>query len=39
MAEKTADDIFKMIADEDIEYVDVRFSDLSASQQHFSIPA
>ncbi len=39
MAEKTADDIFKMIKDEDVEYVDIRFCDLPGVVQHFSIPA
>ena len=28
MAEKNADDIFKLIKDEDVEYVDIRFCDL-----------
>src|SRR3978361_597391 len=39
VAEKTADDIFKMIKDQDVEYVDIRFCDLPGVVQHFSIPA
>ena len=35
----TADEVIKYIADEGVEYVDVRFSDLPGIQQHFSIPA
>ncbi len=38
MCEKTPDDIFKLVADEDIEYVDVRFCDLPGTMQHFTIP-
>ena len=36
---KTADDIFKLIKDEKVEYVDIRFCDLPGTVQHFSIPA
>jgi glutamine synthetase len=36
---KTADDILKLVADENVEYVDVRFCDLPGMLQHFSIPA
>src|ERR1700754_1077593 len=39
VAEKTADDIFKQIKDEEVEYVDIRFCDLPGVVQHFSIPA
>ena len=39
MAEKTADDIIKLIKDENVEYVDIRFCDLPGVVQHFSIPA
>jgi glutamine synthetase len=39
VTEKTADDIFKLIKDEDVEYVDIRFCDLPGVVQHFSIPA
>ncbi|MCW2628648.1 hypothetical protein, partial [Mycobacterium sp.] len=28
MADKTADDIIKLIKDEEVEYVDIRFCDL-----------
>ncbi|MEO6792909.1 MAG: glutamine synthetase beta-grasp domain-containing protein, partial [Mycobacterium sp.] len=34
-----ADDILKLIADESVEYVDIRFCDLPGVMQHFSIPA
>ena len=36
---KNADDIFKLIKDEKVEYVDIRFCDLPGVVQHFSIPA
>ena len=39
MPEKTADDIIKLIADEEVEYVDVRFCDLPGIVQHFTVPA
>jgi len=39
VAEKTADDIIKLIKDEDVEYVDIRFCDLPGIVQHFSVPA
>ena len=39
MAETTPDDIIKLIADEDVEYVDVRFCDLPGIVQHFTVPA
>lgn len=39
MTDKTADDILKLVADEDVEYVDIRFCDLPGTLQHFSIPA
>ena len=39
MADKTADDIIKLIKDEKVEYVDIRFCDLPGAVQHFSIPA
>ena len=39
MAEQTADDLFKLIKDEKVEYVDIRFCDLPGVVQHFSIPA
>ncbi|ORA96721.1 type I glutamate--ammonia ligase, partial [Mycolicibacter minnesotensis] len=39
MTDKTADDILKLIADEQIDYVDVRFCDLPGVMQHLSIPA
>ena len=39
MAFTTAEEVIKYIADENIEYVDIRFSDLPGVQQHFSIPA
>src|SRR5260370_8482247 len=39
VADKTADDIIKLIKDEDVQYVDIRFCDLPGIVQHFSIPA
>ena len=38
MAEKTADDLFKLIKDENVEYVDIRFCDLPGVVQHFNGP-
>ena len=35
----TAEEVAKYIADNEVEYVDIRFSDLPGIQQHFSIPA
>uniref|UniRef100_UPI003B3B5353 glutamine synthetase beta-grasp domain-containing protein n=1 Tax=Mycolicibacter arupensis TaxID=342002 RepID=UPI003B3B5353 len=39
MTDKTADDILKLVADENVEYVDIRFCDLPGQMQHLSIPA
>jgi glutamine synthetase len=39
VSEKTADDIIKLITDEKVAYVDVRFCDLPGAMQHFTIPA
>ncbi|MGI8537734.1 MAG: type I glutamate--ammonia ligase [Mycobacteriales bacterium] len=33
-----ADELFKYIKDEGVEFVDVRFTDLPGIQQHFSVP-
>ena len=38
MSENTPDDIFKLVKDANIEYVDVRFCDLPGTMQHFTIP-
>ncbi len=39
MAFTTAEEVIKYIADEKVEYVDIRFTDLPGIEQHFSIPA
>ncbi|CAM3617724.1 type I glutamate--ammonia ligase [Smaragdicoccus niigatensis] len=39
MAFTTAEEVAKFIADNNVEYVDIRFCDLPGVQQHFSIPA
>ena len=39
MTEMTPDDVFKLVKDEDVRYVDVRFCDLPGVMQHFTIPA
>ncbi|ETW25899.1 hypothetical protein MGAST_30330, partial [Mycobacterium gastri 'Wayne'] len=39
MTDKTPDDVFKLVKDEKVEYVDVRFCDLPGVMQHFTIPA
>ncbi|WDF34572.1 type I glutamate--ammonia ligase [Arthrobacter agilis] len=36
---KNADEVLTFIADEDIRFVDVRFTDLPGVQQHFNVPA
>ncbi len=36
---RTAADVLKMIADEDIKFVDLRFTDTKGKQQHVTIPA
>lgn len=38
MSEHTPDDIFKLVKDENIEYVDTRVCDLPGTTQHFTIP-
>ena len=39
MAFKTAEEVTKFIKDEDVEFVDVRFTDVPGVEQHFTIPA
>lgn len=39
MAFETPEEIVKFIKDENVEFVDVRFTDLPGTEQHFSIPA
>ncbi|WP_250150276.1 glutamine synthetase, partial [Mycolicibacter acidiphilus] len=34
-----ADDILKLVADENVEYIDARFCDLPGMMQHLTIPA
>ena len=36
---KSADEVLKYIQDEDVKFVDIRFTDLPGVQQHFNIPA
>lgn len=36
---KTADEVLKFIADEDVKFVDIRFTDVPGVQQHFNVPA
>ena len=36
---KTADEVLKFIKDEDVKFVDIRFTDLPGVQQHFNVPA
>ena len=38
MAETSGKDIIKRLADEEIEYVDLKFTDLFGRLQHFSVP-
>ena len=38
MTETTPDDVFKIVKDENVEFVDVRFCDLPGIMQHFTIP-
>lgn len=39
MAFNTPEEVTKFIKDENVEFVDVRFTDLPGTEQHFSIPA
>ncbi|NDJ89978.1 glutamine synthetase, partial [Mycolicibacter kumamotonensis] len=39
MTDKTADDILRLVADENVEYVDIQFCDLPGMMQHLTIPA
>ncbi|HEU4361471.1 MAG TPA: type I glutamate--ammonia ligase, partial [Mycobacterium sp.] len=39
MTDKTADDILKLVADEDVEYIGIQFCDMPGMMQHFTIPA
>jgi glutamine synthetase len=34
-----ADEVLKYIADEDVKFIDIRFTDLPGVQQHFNVPA
>ncbi|GAA5165416.1 type I glutamate--ammonia ligase [Pseudonocardia eucalypti] len=34
-----SDEVLRFIADEEVEYVDIRFSDLPGVMQHFTVPA
>ncbi len=36
---KDADEVLKYIDDEDVKFVDIRFTDLPGVQQHFNVPA
>src|SRR5215210_4390005 len=36
---KTADEVLEFIRDEDVKFVDIRFTDLPGVQQHFNVPA
>ncbi|THJ67527.1 type I glutamate--ammonia ligase [Arthrobacter echini] len=36
---KNADEVLSFIADEDVRFVDIRFTDLPGVQQHFNVPA
>ena len=39
MAFNTAEDVTKFIQENDVEFVDVRFTDVPGAEQHFTIPA
>ena len=39
MAFDNIEDVKKFIADEEVEFVDVRFTDVPGIEHHFSIPA
>ncbi|GHD01048.1 type I glutamate--ammonia ligase [Zhihengliuella salsuginis] len=36
---KNPDEVLKFIADEEVKFVDIRFTDLPGVQQHFNVPA
>ena len=35
----SAEEVLRFIAEEDVEFVDVRFCDLPGTMQHFTVPA
>ena len=39
MAFETPEEVVKFIKDEEVEFVDIRFTDVPGTEQHFSIPA
>ncbi|QFQ02102.1 Glutamine synthetase 1 [Corynebacterium urogenitale] len=39
MSFKTAEEVVKYIKDNDVEFVDIRFTDVPGQEQHFTIPA
>ena len=39
MAFETPEEVVKLIKDEEVEFVDIRFTDVPGTEQHFSIPA
>ena len=39
MAFDNIEDVKKFIADEEVEFIDVRFTDVPGIEHHFSIPA
>ena len=39
MSFKSAEEVVKYIKDNDVEFVDVRFTDVPGIEQHFTIPA
>lgn len=36
---KNAEEVLQFIKDEDVKFVDIRFTDLPGVQQHFNVPA
>ena len=39
MAFHSADEALKFIQDENVEFIDIRFTDVPGTEQHFTIPA
>ena len=39
MSFETVQDIVQFIKDEDVKFVDIRFTDVPGTEHHFSIPA
>ena len=39
MAFNSAEEVLQYIKDQDVEFIDIRFTDVPGTEQHFTIPA